>query len=151
LSFVEPKGNDMKPVFKLACPLALAVALALPSAPARAQIAGDQMMSQLAPMIGMMQKKIGKKRLGRLMHTVGPMMAGMQQGGGSGGIGNLSRLSSSLGSLGTFGNLSSISSSGSLGSLGSLSSLGDLGAFGGLGNYGFGGFGDRNAGGGSRY
>ena len=138
----------MKPVFKLACPLALAVALALPSAPAHAQIAGDQMMSQLAPMIGMMQKKIGKKRLGRLMHTVGPVMASMQQGGGSGGLSNLS---SSLGSLGTFGNLSSISSSGSLGSLGNLSSLGDLGAFGGLGNYGFGGFGGRNSGGGSRY
>src|SRR5258706_4948815 len=123
----------MKPVFKLACPLALAVALALPSAPARAQIAGDQMMSQLAPMIGMMQKKIGKKRLGRLMRTVGPMMANMQQGGGSGGLGNLSSLSSSLGSLGTFGNLGSISSSGSLGSLGSLS---DLGAFGGFGHFG---------------
>jgi hypothetical protein len=139
----------MKPVFKLACPLALAVALALPSAPARAQIAGDQMMSQLAPMIGMMQKKIGKKRLGRLMHTVGPMMANMQQRGGSGGLGNLS---SSLGSLGTFGNLSSISSSGNLGSLSSLGSLGDLGAFSGFGNYGFGGFcGGRDSGGGSRY
>jgi hypothetical protein len=126
----EPKGNDMKPVIRLACPLALAIALALPSAPANAQIAGDQMMSQFAPMIGMMKKKIGKKRFGRLMQTVGPMMTSMgQQSSGAGGISSL----------------------GGISSIGGFSSLGDLGSLGGLGNYGFGGFGGRNYGGGSRY
>jgi hypothetical protein len=77
----------MKTAIKLACPLALAIALALPAAPARAQFAGDQ-MAQFAPMIEMVKKKIGKKRFGRLMQTVGPIMTGMmQQGGGFGGFG----------------------------------------------------------------
>jgi hypothetical protein len=110
----------MKPVFKLACPLALAIALALPSAPANAQLGGDQ-MRQIAPMIGMIKKKMGRKRYGQLMQTVGPMMSRMmQQGGGSSGLG------------------------GGLGGLGDLSGL-----IGGYGFGGFGG--GRNGGGGSRY
>lgn len=120
----------MKPAIRLAFPLALAIALALPSAPANAQIAGDQVMSQFAPMIGMMKKKLGKKRFSRLMQTVGPMMTSMAQQ--SGGVGGMS----------SFGNMSS---------LGGISSIGDLGGLGGFGNYGFGGFGGRNYGGGSRY
>ena len=121
----------MKPIVRLACPLALAIALALPSAPAGAQIAGDQMISQFAPMMGMMKKKIGKKRFGHLMRTVGPLMTSMaQQSGGISGLG---------------GNLGGISS------LAGISSLGDLGSLSGFGNYGFGGFGGRNDAGGSRY
>jgi hypothetical protein len=77
----------MKTIIKLACPLALAITLALPSAPAHAQFAGDQ-MAQFAPMIEMVKKKIGKKRFSRLMQTVGPIMTSMmQQGGGFGGFG----------------------------------------------------------------
>jgi hypothetical protein len=82
-----PKGNVMKTIIKLGCPLVLAIALALPAAPAHAQFAGDQ-MSQFAPMIAMVKKKIGKKRFARLMQTIGPIMTGMmQQGGGFGGFG----------------------------------------------------------------
>jgi hypothetical protein len=113
----------------LACPLALAIALALPSAPARAQFAGgDQMMKEFAPMMGMMHKKIGKKRLARMAHDfgpimrkIGPIMAGMMQQGGT---------------------------------IESLGSLGGFGGFGGFdpGAFGFGGFGGgRDYGGGSRY
>jgi hypothetical protein len=76
----------MKTIIKLACPLALAITLVLPAAPAHAQFAGDQ-MAQFAPMIQMVKKKIGKKRFARLMQTVGPIMMGMmQQGGGFGGF-----------------------------------------------------------------
>jgi hypothetical protein len=79
----------MKTAIKLVCPLALAIAFALPAAPAHAQFAGDQ-MAQFAPMIEMVKKRIGKKRFGRLMQTVGPIMMGMmQQGGGFGGFGPL--------------------------------------------------------------
>ncbi len=77
----------MKTALKLACPLALAIALALPSAPAHAQFAGNQ-MAQFAPMIAMVQKKIGKKRFAQLMQAVGPLMTSMMaQGGGFGGFG----------------------------------------------------------------
>jgi hypothetical protein len=45
-------------------------------------------MSQFAPMIAMVKKKIGKKRFARLMQTIGPIMTSMmQQGGGLGGFG----------------------------------------------------------------
>ena len=77
----------MKTIIKLGCPLALAIDLALPPAPAHAQFAGDQ-MRQFAPMIAMVKKKIGKKRFARLMQTIGPIMTSMmQQGGGFGGFG----------------------------------------------------------------
>jgi hypothetical protein len=121
----------MNPVFKLACPLALAIALALPSVPAHAQFGGDQ-MKQFAPMIGMMKKKMGRKHYGHLMHTVGPMMARMmQQGGGGGGFGGLG--GGSLGSLG----------GGGLGGMGDLSGL--------IGSYGFGGIGSGRSGGAAHY
>jgi hypothetical protein len=76
----------MRTIIKLGCPLILAIALALPTAPAHAQFAGDQ-MSQFAPMIEMVKKKIGKRRFNQLMRTVGPIMASMmQQSGGFGGF-----------------------------------------------------------------
>jgi hypothetical protein len=77
----------MKTISKLGCPLVVAIALALPAAPAHAQFGGDQ-MRQFAPMIQMVKKKIGKRRFAQLMQTLGPIMAGMmQQGGGFGKFG----------------------------------------------------------------
>ncbi|HXW23921.1 MAG TPA: hypothetical protein VEK73_04170 [Xanthobacteraceae bacterium] len=76
----------MNTVMKLVCSLAVAVALALSSVPARAQFGGDQ-MDQFAPMLEMMKKKMGKKRFARMMQTMGPMMVSMMgnDGGGFGG------------------------------------------------------------------
>jgi hypothetical protein len=119
----------MRSLIRLGCPLTLAIALALPSAPARAQFAGgEQMMREFAPMIGVMHKKMGKKRVGRLAHSIGPMMR---------------KVGPIMTSLMRHG--------------GGIESLGGFGAFGGLGgfdlgSFGFGGFGaGRDSGGGSRY
>ena len=74
---------------KLAGPLAIVAALAFTSAPAKAQFGGMGMdnMEQMAPMIEMMKQRMGKKRFGQLMQTMGPMMEKMKanQGGGFGG------------------------------------------------------------------
>jgi hypothetical protein len=77
---------------------ALAVLLTLTVAPANAQFGGlgggaggdggQDMMTQMAPMLEMMKAKMGKKRFGALMQTMGPMMGQMMQGGG-GGFGGL--------------------------------------------------------------
>jgi hypothetical protein len=87
----------MKTTWKLACPLAVAVFLATVSAPAHAQFGNDQ-MTQFAPMLEMMKKKLGKKRFATIIQTVGPMMENMMgnNGGGFGGFGG--------GSTGGFGN-----------------------------------------------
>ena len=89
---------------KLAGPLAIAAALAFTSAPAKAQFGGMGMenMEQMAPMIEMMKQRMGKKRFGQLMQTMGPMMEQMMssQGGGfGGGMGGLG------GGMGGFGGL----------------------------------------------
>jgi hypothetical protein len=78
---------------KLACPLAILVALSFTSAPAKAQFGGmdESQMQQFAPMLEMMKQKMGKRRFGQLMQTMGPMMAQME---GQGGFGT-----SSLGSM----------------------------------------------------
>ena len=72
----------------------LLLAFALTAAPAKAQFGGgdaagggQDMMTQMAPMIEMMKAKIGKRRFAMLMKTVGPMMGQMTQGGGLGGMG----------------------------------------------------------------
>jgi hypothetical protein len=45
------------------------------------------MMTQMAPMLEMMKAKMGKKRFGALMQTMGPMMSRMtENGGGLGGM-----------------------------------------------------------------
>jgi hypothetical protein len=84
---------------KLAGPLAIVAALAFTSAPAKAQFGGMGMenMEQMAPMIEMMKQRMGKKRFGQLMQTMGPMMERMManQGGGFGGGG--------FGGMGGFG------------------------------------------------
>jgi hypothetical protein len=78
---------------KLVCQAAaLLVLFALTLTPAKAQFGGggggQDMMTQMAPMLEMMKAKMGKKRFGALMQTMGPMMSRMQENGG-GGLGGL--------------------------------------------------------------
>ncbi len=74
---------------------ALLVLFALMLTPAKAQFGGggggQDMMTQAAPMLEMMKAKMGKKRFGALMQTMGPMMSRMTEngGGGLGGLGGL--------------------------------------------------------------
>jgi hypothetical protein len=42
------------------------------------------MMTQMAPMLEMMKAKMGKRRFGMMMQTLGPMMSQMMEGGGGG-------------------------------------------------------------------
>jgi hypothetical protein len=81
---------------KLVCQAAaLLVLFALTLTPAKAQFGGggggQDMMTQMAPMLEMMKAKMGKKRFGALMQTMGPMMSRMQEngGGGFGGLGGM--------------------------------------------------------------
>lgn len=81
---------------KLVCQAAaLLVLFALTLTPAKAQFGGggggQDMMTQMAPMLEMMKAKMGKKRFGALMQTMGPMMSRMQEngGGGLGGLGGM--------------------------------------------------------------
>jgi hypothetical protein len=76
---------------KAACRVAvLLLLLALTSVPAKAQFGGGggggDMMTQMAPMLEMMKAKMGKRRFGRLMQTMGPMMSGMMENGGGAGF-----------------------------------------------------------------
>ena len=75
---------------KLACWAAtLLLLFTLSTVPAKAQFGGgDDMMTQMAPMLKMMKAKMGKRRFGMMMQTMGPMMSRMMQngGGGFGGI-----------------------------------------------------------------
>jgi hypothetical protein len=79
---------------KVVCQAAtLLVLFALTTAPAKAQFGGfggagggADMMTQMAPMLNMMKAKMGKRRFGMLMQTMGPMMANMMQNGGFGGM-----------------------------------------------------------------
>jgi hypothetical protein len=73
---------------KLAAPFAIAAAVVITPAPAKAQFDEGQ-MAQFAPMLEMMKQKMGKKRFGQMMQTMGPMMENMmgQGGGGFGGGG----------------------------------------------------------------
>ena len=77
---------------RLICAAAtMLLAVTLTAAPAKAQFGGgtagggQDMMTQMAPMLEMMKAKMGKRRFGMLMKTVGPMMSRMMQGGGMGG------------------------------------------------------------------
>jgi hypothetical protein len=80
----SPAGTLMTRFAKLACPVAVIAALSLGSAPASAQFAGIDggQMEQFAPMLEMMKQKMGKRRFGRMMQTIGPMMMQMQGQGG---------------------------------------------------------------------
>ena len=74
---------------KVVCQAAtLLVLFALTTMPAKAQFAGvgggdgGDMMTQMAPMLEMMKAKMGKRRFGMMMQTMGPMMGQMMEGGG---------------------------------------------------------------------
>jgi hypothetical protein len=61
--------------------------LTLTSMPAKAQFAGfggggEDMMTQMAPMLEMLKAKMGKRRFAMMMQTMGPMMSRMMEGGG---------------------------------------------------------------------
>ena len=78
---------------RLICAAAtILLAFTLTAAPAKAQFGGgtagggQDMMTQMAPMLEMMKAKMGKRRFGMLMKTMGPMMGQMTQGGGLGGM-----------------------------------------------------------------
>jgi hypothetical protein len=79
---------------KVVCQAAtLLLLFALTTVPAKAQFAGlgggggGDMMTEMAPMLEMMKAKMGKRRFGMLMQTMGPMMSRMMDsGGGLGGM-----------------------------------------------------------------
>jgi hypothetical protein len=79
----------MNTLAKLSGPVAVALALALTSVPAHAQLFKEEdmgQMKQFAPIFEMMKQKMGKKRYGAMMRKMGPMMARMgNNGNGSGG------------------------------------------------------------------
>jgi len=82
----------MKGADKVICQAAAVFLLfAISSAPAKAQFGfgggadgGEDMMTQMAPMLEMMKAKLGKRRFAMLMQTMGPMMGQMMQGDGGG-------------------------------------------------------------------
>ncbi|WP_027549751.1 hypothetical protein [Bradyrhizobium sp. Cp5.3] len=68
---------------------AVLLLLSIASSPAKAQFAGssgsaggEDMMTQMAPMLEMMKAKMGKRRFAMLMRTMGPMMSRMMENGG---------------------------------------------------------------------
>src|SRR5258705_5664920 len=74
---------------KVLCQAAtLLLLFTLTTGPARAQFGGlggaggGDMMTQMAPMLEMMKAKMGKRRFGMMMQTMGPMMSQMMEGGG---------------------------------------------------------------------
>jgi hypothetical protein len=74
---------------RLACWAAtLLLLFTLSTVPAKAQFGGggdgEDMMTQMAPMLNMMKAKMGKRRFGMMMQTMGPMMSPMMQNGGGG-------------------------------------------------------------------
>ena len=78
---------------KIVCQAAtLLLLFTLTLTPAKAQFGGggsgggQDMMTQMAPMLEMMKAKMGKRRFAAMMQTMGPMMSRMMEGGG-GGIG----------------------------------------------------------------
>jgi len=84
----------MKGADKVICQAAAVLLLfAVTSAPANAQMGfggggiggGEDMMTQMAPMLEMIKARMGKRRFAMLMQTMGPMM----EGRGGGGFGSM--------------------------------------------------------------
>ena len=76
---------------KVVCQAAIVLLLfTLTTAPAAAQFgglgSGGDMMTEFAPMLDMMKAKMGKRRFGMMMQTMGPMMSRMMQNGGGRGF-----------------------------------------------------------------
>ncbi|MDX3965646.1 MAG: hypothetical protein QHD01_03510 [Bradyrhizobium sp.] len=87
----------MRGADKVICQAAAVLLLfSFASTPAKAQFAGfgggsaggEDMMTQMAPMLEMMKAKMGKRRFAMLMQTMGPMMSRMMENGG-GGLGGM--------------------------------------------------------------
>ncbi|MHC2623046.1 hypothetical protein ACVIW2_005078 [Bradyrhizobium huanghuaihaiense] len=81
----------MRGADKVICQAAAVLLLfSISSVPAKAQFlgggaaGGEDMMTQMAPMLEMMKAKMGKRRFAMLMQTMGPMMSRMMENGGSG-------------------------------------------------------------------
>ena len=79
---------------KVVCQAAtLLLLFTLTTGPARAQFGGfggaggGDMMTQMAPMLEMMKAKMGKRRFGMMMQTMGPVMSQMMEGGGGAMLG----------------------------------------------------------------
>src|SRR6185295_227410 len=89
------RSRNMTGADKIICQAAtLLVLFALTLTPAKAQFGGggggQDMMTQMAPMLEMMKAKMGKRRFAALMQTMGPMMSRMtENGGGLGGLGGM--------------------------------------------------------------
>lgn len=83
----------MRGADKVICQAAAVLLLfSISSSPAKAQFlggaGGEDMMTQMAPMLEMMKAKMGKRRFAMLMQTMGPMMSRMMENGG-GGMGGM--------------------------------------------------------------
>ncbi len=83
----------MRGADKVICQAAAVLLLfSITTGPASAQFAGfgagnaggEDMMTQMAPMLEMMKAKMGKRRFAMLMQTMGPMMSRMMENGGGG-------------------------------------------------------------------
>lgn len=81
----------MRGADKVICQAAAVLLLfSISSVPAKAQFlggggaGGEDMMTQMAPMLEMMKAKMGKRRFAMLMQTMGPMMSRMMENGGGG-------------------------------------------------------------------
>ncbi|OPZ00470.1 hypothetical protein A5906_20025 [Bradyrhizobium sacchari] len=132
----------MRGADKVICQAAAVLLLfSMSSVPAKAQFlgggsaGGEDMMTQMAPMLEMMKAKLGKRRFAMLMQTMGPMMSRMMENGGMMGGG------SGLGGLGggfgapTYGGTTPMGGSGylpaGLGGMGGGDIMGMLGGSGG--------------------
>ena len=117
---------------RLACWAAtLLLLFTLSTVPAKAQFGGgggEDMMTQMAPMLNMMKAKMGKRRFGMMMQTMGPMMSRMMQNGG-GGFGGM--LGGSGGIPGGFGGGTTYAADGYGTSMGGGGFTGMLGGSGG--------------------
>ena len=84
----------MRGAGKVICQAAAVLLLfSVASTPAKAQFlgggaGGEDMMTQMAPMLEMMKAKMGKRRFAMMMQTMGPMMSRMMENGG-GGLGGM--------------------------------------------------------------
>ena len=102
---------------RIASLLAFLFAACLIHSPARAQFGGfggggdGDMMTTMAPMLGTMKKKMGKKRFTQLMQTMGPMMEKMGGEGGFGGFDGGFDLNSFGGGFGDLGGMEQLVSS----------------------------------------
>ena len=86
--------HAMRGADKVICQAAAVLLLfSVASTPAKAQFlgggaGGEDMMTQMAPMLEMMKAKMGKRRFAMMMQTMGPMMSRMMENGG-GGLGGM--------------------------------------------------------------